>query len=411
MSSTCPHLDLFNPGTYSKGTPFEQFKELRQQCPISQQHDTVNDVNYWAITKREDLDFISKNPKIFSSEEKLAHLEECDDELIALQRTQIINMDPPKHIKYRRIVRNAFTSKAVEALTPFMENTAKEIIDKVVSRGECEFVSEVSAEMPLLVICAVLGMPAEDRIAFSNYVDTMLGVNDPSLGISDEEAMAAMIEIFNYSKVLAEKHRANPQDNVIAALLDGVVEGESLTEEEFSTFFLLLIVGGIETTRTATSQGMRLLMENPDQLQKLVDDPSLIPGAIEEILRFNPSFYAMRRTAMEDVELGGNQIKQGDKVVLYYPSANHDEDVFGDDSGQFDVTRAVRMPELKNEHRTFGVGQHFCLGSHLARKEMVAMFEEIIPRLRNPKFAESVDYLTSNFISGIKEMKITFDPE
>ena len=411
MSNGCPHFDLFNPQTYAKGTPFEQFKALRQQCPVSQQHDSVHNVNYWAITKREELDFVSKNPKIFSSEEMLAHLDDCDDELIALQRTQIINMDPPKHIKYRRITRNAFTSRAVDELSPFMEKTAKEIVDKVAARGECEFVSEIAAEMPLLVICTLLGIPLEDRTTFSGYVDTMLGINDPSLGISEDDATAAMIEIFTYSQELATKHKANPKKNVLSALLDGVVEGEHLTDEEFSTFFLLLIVGGIETTRTATSQGMRLLMEHPDQLQKLVDDPSLIPGAIEEILRFNPSFYAMRRTAMEDIELGGNQIKKGDKVILYYPSVNHDEDVFGEDADSFDVTRAVRMPELKNEHRTFGVGQHFCLGSHLARKEMTAMFEALIPRLKNPKFAEPVDYLISNFISGIKVMKISFDPE
>lgn len=411
MNYTDPQFDLFNPMTFAKGCPFEAFKQMRKQCPVSLQHDSVNDTPYWAITSREDLDFISKNPKIFSSEEQLAHLEVAEGDMLELQRTQIINMDPPRHIKYRRIVRNAFTAKAVDALEPFMRETAKNIIDKVAPRGECDFVSEVAAEMPLYVICALMGMPNEDRQAFSKYVDTMLGINDPELKISEEDAMGAMIAIFNYAKQLAAKHRENPQDNVIAALLDGVVEGENLTEDEFCTFFLLLIVGGIETTRTATSQGMRLLMENPDQLQKLVDDPSLIPGAIEEILRFVPSFIAMRRTAMEDIELNGKQIKQGDKVIMYYPSVNHDEAVFGEDADTFDVTRAQRMPDLRNEHRTFGVGQHFCLGTHLARKEMILMFEEVITRLRKPKLAEPYNHLISNFINGIKEMKITFDPE
>lgn len=178
---------------------------------------------------------------------------------------------------------------------------------------------------------------------------------------------------------------------------------------EFVTFFLLLIVGGIETTRTSTSHGMRLLMEHPEQYQMLVDNPELVPDAVEEILRFNPAFIHMRRTAMEDVELNGIQIKKGDKVVLMYDSANHDETVFGDDSEIFDITRAQRMPELRNEHRTFGIGQHFCLGSHLARKEMYIVFEEIVKRIRNPKFVTQPHFAQSNFISGIHTMNISFD--
>ncbi len=255
-----------------------------------------------------------------------------------------------------------------------------------------------------------MGMPPEFRKTFSKHVDIMLGMDDPELGYTREEANQSMMALFETAKGLAAKHRANPQDNVIAALLDGVVEGEHLTEEEFCTFFLLLIVGGIETTRTATSNGMRLLIDNPEQLQKLVDDPSLIPGAVEEILRFNPSFICMRRTAMEDVELNGMQIKKGDKVMLYYSSVNHDEDVFGEDADTFDVTRALHMPDLNNQHRTFGIGQHFCLGSHLARKEMIIMFEEIVARLRNPKLDGQPKIMICNFIAGIKEMKITFDP-
>jgi len=407
--SQCPHFDLMNPATYADGVPFDQLKELRSACPVSQQRDTDNDMDYWAITRREDVDFISKNPKIFSSRERLALLEEFDGDLLELQRSQIIHMDPPDHIKHRRIVRNAFTAKAVDSLEPFIREKIVDVIDRVIDRGECEFVSEISAEIPLYVICELMGIPHEDRKIFGKHVDTMLGGMDPTTGIDNDAQTAAMMAIFEQGNKLAQQHKDNPQDNLIAKLIDGTIDGEGLSEMEFVTFFLLLIVGGIETTRTSTSHGMRLLIEHPEQYQMLVDNPELVPGAIEEILRFNPAFMHMRRTAMEDVEVNGMQIKKGDKIVLMYESANHDESIFGDDADVFDVTRAERMPDLRNEHRTFGIGQHFCLGSHLARKEMGIVLEEIVKRIRDPKFVGKPHFHQSNFISGIHEMNITFD--
>jgi cytochrome P450 len=407
--SQCPHFDLLNPATYADGVPFDQLQQLRNACPVSKQRDTDNDMDYWAITRREDIDFVSKNPKLFSSRERLALLEEMDDQMIELQRTQIIHMDPPDHIKHRRIVRNAFTVKAVDALEPFMREKIKEVVNRVADKGECEFVAEISAEIPLLVICELMGIPSEERAVFRHHVDVMLGGLDPTMNISEEEQTASMMAIFEQGNKLAQQHAENPQDNLIAKLLDGTVDGESLSDMEFVTFFLLLIVGGIETTRTSTSHGMRLLMEHPEQYQMLVDNPDLVPDAVEEILRFNPAFIHMRRTAMEDVELGGMQIKKGDKVVLMYDSANHDESVFGDDSEVFDVTRAQRQPDLRSDHRTFGIGQHFCLGSHLARKEMYIVFEEIVKRIRNPQFVGKPHFAQSNFISGIHSMNIHFD--
>jgi cholest-4-en-3-one 26-monooxygenase len=211
---------------------------------------------------------------------------------------------------------------------------------------------------------------------------------------------------------LATKHKADPKEGtVLDALLNGVVEGEALNEMEFCTFFLILIAGGVETTRTATSHGMRLLIEHPEELQKLVDDPSLIPGAVEEILRFHPSFNYMQRTAMEDVRIGDMDIKEGDIVRMYYPSVNHEEGIFGDDADEFRVTRMQEQPDMKTQHRTFGIGQHFCLGSHLARKELTVMFEEMIPRLRNPKLVGAPKNLVSSFIPGVREMQISFEPE
>ena len=348
----------------------------------------------------------------FSSSANLAHPQPGgnDPESLEIMRQLIINMDPPNHVKYRRVVRNAFTGKAVDALEPLMREFAKDIIDNVASRGECEFVSEVSAEMPLFIICALMEMPAHKRQTFASLVDVMIGMDDPELDVTPEDGQLAAAQIFEIAMELAASHKADPKGGtVIDALLNGIVEGESLDEFEFCTFFLILIAGAVETTRTATSQGMRLLMAHPEQHQMLIDDPSLIPDAVEEILRFYPPFIHMQRTATEDITVGGMDIKEGDLLKLFYPSVNHDPELFGDDAEAFDVTRGQRMPDLKNQHRTFGVGQHFCIGSHLARRELCIMFEEIVPRLRNPQLVASPHNLVSNFIPGIKRMDITFD--
>lgn len=415
MTKQCPfQFDLMNPLTYRERIPFEYFKSLREQCPVSYQDDPTHGGGYWAITRREDLDFVSKHPELFSSSENLSHPHNGGDDpnSLLMMRQLIINMDPPEHIKYRRVVKNAFTARAVDALEPLMRDTARAIIDKVAARGECEFVSEVAAEMPLFVICALMEMPPEKRQRFSELVDVMIGMDDPELEITPADGQLAAAQIFEIAMELAALHRAAPKGGtVIDALLRGVVEGECLDDFQFCTFFLILIAGAVETTRTATSQGMRLLIEHPEQLQQLVDDPSLIPDAVEEILRYYPSFIHMQRTATQDVTVGGMRIEKGDLVKLFYPSVNHESELFGDDAEQFDVTRARRQPDLKHQHRTFGIGEHFCLGSHLARKELQIMFEEIIPRLRNPSLAGEPHFLVSNFVPGIKRMPIRFDPE
>jgi len=207
--------------------------------------------------------------------------------------------------------------------------------------------------MPLFVICALTEMPAEKRQTFSKLVDIMIGMDDPELGVTELDGQMAAAQIFEIAMELAVKHKMEPKKGtVLDALLNGVVEGEALNEFEFCTFFLILIAGGVETTRTATSHGMRLLIEHPKELQKLVNDPSLIPGAIEEILRFYPSFNYMQRTAKEDVTVGDKRIKKGDIVRMYYPSVNHDAEIFGATAEDFNVTRMNEMEDLRNQHRT-----------------------------------------------------------
>jgi len=410
--SQCPYANLLDPDTYAEGMPYGALRELREAGPVVRMEDPITGVPYWVVTRQAELDYVSKNPALFSSAERTAFPMEYDQEMVeGVHRSTIINMDPPLHQKVRRIVRNAFTPKRVESYEPNFREHARHIVDAVASRGECEFVEEVAAELPLIAILELLGVPLEDRKQFFDWTNTMIFADDPDMSISELEGQMASLEVIQYALRLAEQHRVTPMDNITGALLDAELNGEPLTDDMFGWMFILILVGGNESTRTVIAQGMRLLMENPDQLQYLVDNPDKIAGACEEILRYNTAFISMRRTAMEDQELGGQQIKKGDKVLLHYHTINMDESVFGEDAMTFDVTRPERMPDLYNQLRSFGIGQHFCIGSHLARLELRIMFEEIIPRLRNPRFAEDPQYVRSFFVNAMKAMRIEFDPE
>jgi cholest-4-en-3-one 26-monooxygenase len=409
IMSQCPFANLVDPDTYSHGMPYGELRRINQQCgPVTYLQDPITGIPYWAITGQAEMDFISKNPKLFSSRERLAFPMEFSDDIVEAQRSTIINMDPPLHQKMRRLTRAAFTPKAVDAYLPVFKIHAKRIIDNVINKGQCEFVEEVAAELPLFAILDLLGVPAVDRMQFFDWTNTMIFADDPDMATGEEEGQVAAIMVIDYAMKLAAKHRDNPQQNVLDALLDGEFDGRPLSDDEFGWMFILILVGGNESTRTVIAQGMRLLMENPEQLQYLVDNPDKIGNACEEILRYNTAFTCMRRTAVEDVEVGDKLIKKGDKVLLHYHATNLDEKVFGDDATIFDVTRQERMPDLYNQLRSFGIGQHFCLGSHMARLELKTMFEEIIPRLKNPQLIGEPKYVRSFFVNAIKEMNISF---
>lgn len=413
--SECPFANfpnLIDPETYVNGMPYETLADIRRSGPVHYMDGSYEGVPYWLITGRDEIDFISKNPKLFSSEARSALAEEYSEEdMEMIQRNMTINQDPPRQMKSRKIVRATFTPGAVDSYEPSFRQHAKNIVDRVASRGECEFVEEVAAELPLLAILELCGIPAEDRKDFFEWTNKMMFNQDPEMAADQAEAEAASFKVIEYAMKLMEQHKANPKKDIIGALIEGNGKDDGLSDDEFVWFFLMLIAAGNESTRTVTTQGMRLLMENPDQLQYLVDNPDKIPGACEEMLRYNTAFTLMRRQCMEDTEVGGHLIKKGDKVIMHYHTVNHDESIFGEDAMQFDVRRAERMPDLYNQHRSFGIGQHFCLGTHLARLEMRVMFEEIIPRLRNPKLVGDIAYTRSNLVNGIKRMHITFDPE
>lgn len=407
----CPYKNILDPDIYVGGGHHSIFAEIREQSGgLAYIEDPITGVPYWAVMKREYADYVCKNPLLFSSQAKTILPKEMPEEEIALSRLMLVNMDPPEHVKYRRIVRAAFTPKAVQGYEARFREVAKETIDRIADKGECEFVTDVAAELPLIAIMSLCGIPMEDKKQFFDWTNTMIFTEDEDIGGAQgvEASQAAAIEVYAYAAALAEKHKTTPLTDIVGALLDGTVNDEKLTPEEFQLFFLMLIAAGNESTRSVIAHGMRLLMEHPEQLNKLINDPSLIPFAVEEVLRYNPAFVQMRRTVMEDTEIGGQQLKAGDKMVINWQAINHDPDVF-DDPETFDVERFKRKPELASQHRAFGNGEHFCIGAHISRLEMQVMFEEIIPRLRNPAFSRPVEYMRDYFVNSIKSMHISFD--
>jgi cholest-4-en-3-one 26-monooxygenase len=278
------------------------------------------------------------------------------------------------------------------------------MIDKVGEKGECDFVTDIAAELPLQVIAEIMGVPQEDRHLVFDWSNRMIGADDPEYSESREAAFAASAELYAYANSLAAQKRANPDDDIISVLLQAEVDGDRLTELEFDLFFLLLTVAGNETTRNLIAHGQLALMEHPDQRAKLLDDPSRLGTAVDEMLRWGTPVMHFRRTAQRDTEIRGQRIAEGDKIVIFYISANRDEDVF-DDPYTFDVERSP------NEHVAFGGGgPHFCLGANLARLEIRVMFEELLRRVPDMELSGPAVRLRSNFINGIKHMPVSFTP-
>jgi cholest-4-en-3-one 26-monooxygenase len=396
-------LDLSDVENFAEDVPYEYFRMLRREAPVCW-HAEKDGPGHWAVTRYEDLKHVSRNPMLFSSWLGGSTLRDIPGDRLALTRAIMLNMDPPQHVKYRRLVQKGFTPRMVAMLTPHVRELAHAIIDKVAQRGECEFVSEVASELPMQVICQMVGVPEEDWHAIYELSNKLVGFDDPDYQTSIEDGQRAAMEMFQYAAKLAELRRAEPRDDLATALMAGEVDGEQLSDLDFNSFFMLLAVAGNETTRTATTHGARLLAEHPEQRQRLLRDPSLIPCAIEEILRVSSPLNHFRRTASQDTEIGGVRVREGDKVTMWYPSVNRDEAVFRDPDA-FDVGRSP------NEHLAFGVGEHFCLGASLARLELVILFEALLQRMPDITLVGKPKRLRSNFVNGVKEMHVRFTPE
>ena len=396
-------LDVSNPDSFADGFPHDHFRRLRAEDPVHwHEGDIHGGPGYWIVSKYDDLKWVSKNPTLFVSGQGNL-IEDPQPGELALTRS-MITMDPPDHPRFRKLVSGGFTPRVVADHEVRIREIVREILDSIARKGECDFVRDVAAELPLRVICEFLGVEMEDRQHIFDLSNRMLGSEDPEYGNSRAHAAAAGIQMFQFAYKLLVARREEPRDDLVTAMITGEVEGEKLTDLEFGSFFLLLAIAGNETTRNLISHGMRLLIANPDARDALLRDPSRIPSAVEEMLRMSAPVMYFRRTATQDVELAGRSIRAGQKVTLWYPSANRDEDHFSEPD-RFDIDRHP------NEHVAFGVGQHFCLGAHLARLEIRVMFEELLKRLPDIASDGAPKLLRSHFIDGVKSMPVVFTAE
>ncbi len=398
---TLADVNLNNPETFVPAYPHEAFRLLRREAPVYRHPAPSGE--FWVISRYRDIERISLDQKTFSSARGGTLIRDYGPEEMISIREQLINMDPPRHTKFRRLVSHGFVPKVLRNLEQHVRELTAATVASVAPKGACDFVTEVAAELPLQVICELMGVPLEDRHLIFDWSNQMIAFDDPEYGGTDEAGRIAAMQMFMYANQLAEDRRANPRDDLTTVLVTGEVDGEKLNEAEFNNFFLLLLVAGNETTRNLISGGMRALCEHPDQFARLKADPSLINTAVDEMLRWVTPVNYFRRTVQRDVEVHDQLLREGEKLTLWYGSANRDEDMFTDPY-TFDVGRTP------NEHLAFGFGPHFCLGSHLARMEIKMMFEELLRRLPDIEIAGPVHRLRSNFINGIKHMPVTFTP-
>jgi cholest-4-en-3-one 26-monooxygenase len=402
-----PEINLVDPDTYRlSGAPHDQFAWLRAHAPVFWHADGGGEgwPGFWAVTRHEDVAHVSRHPEIFSSRQRLALFGEIADEGVEMQRLMMLNMDPPQHTRQRAFVNRGFTPRMIGRLEKHIRQICDSLIDDVAQRDEADFVRDVAAPLPLHVICELIGAPQRDREKIFSLSNRLVGTDDPEYRASPEDGMQAAAELYAYAHDLAAQRREQPGDDIVTRLLQPDETGEVLTVDEFDLFFLLLTVAGNETTRNAASGGMLAFFDHPMQWQRLRADPGLVPTTAEEIVRWVSPVNLFRRTAMRDTELGGQQIAEGDKVVVFYASANRDEDVFAAPR-QFDIGRDP------NPHIGFGGGgPHFCLGRHLAALELRVLFEALVERMPGITLDGEVSRLRSNFINGIKHMPVRFTP-
>lgn len=404
-----PDIDLVDPDVYEQGgIPHDQFTWLREHAPVFwHQGDAERGwPGFWAITRHEDVTHVSRHPEIFSSHERLALFDEPEEEHLLLQRMMMLNQDPPEHTSKRSFVNRGFTPRAIGALEQHIRDICRQLVTETLRLPghEADFVHDIAAPLPLYVICELLGAPVEDRDRLFELSNKLIGADDPEFQATPEEGVAASAEIYAYAGELAARRRAEPRDDIVTRLLRPDEHGNELSATEFDLFVLLLTVAGNETTRNAASGGMHALFQHPDQWRRMLDDRSLIDTAVDEIVRWVSPVNLFKRTAMRDTELHGQKIAEGDKVVVFYGSANRDAAVFRDPF-TFDVGRDP------NPHIGFGGGgPHFCLGSHLARLELRVLFETLMDCMPAIELSGNMRRLRSYFINGIKEMPVRFGP-
>jgi cytochrome P450 len=392
-------VDLADPDTYASEMPFDAFRKLRESAPVAW-HPYQDGPGFLALTGYDEVYAVSRDSATWSSEATAVYFDVPGPDDIADQRgAMMLTMDPPRHTALRALVSKGFRPRQVAKLNERITDMARDVVDSVIERGECDFVTDVAGALPSYVIAELLGIPLEDGYRLYELTEIM---NTGQIGSS--RAIRAAAEMFRYSTGLVARKLADPSDDIATSLLHAEVDSQRLTEREFHFLFMLLINAGGDTTRNLVAGGTCVLMDHPEERAKLEADPSLLPTAVEEMLRYVSPVNAFFRTATKDTELRGEPVQEGDRVALFYPSANRDEAHFVDPD-RFDVTR---KPNL---HLAFGGGgAHFCLGANLARVEAAALVSEVLSRMKNMELSGPVERMPSTLINGIHAMPVRFTP-
>jgi cholest-4-en-3-one 26-monooxygenase len=391
--------DLSSPDTFVRGMPHAEFARLRREDPVSW---TVgpDGSGFWSVTRHPDVVAVSRDTEVFSSALGGTFLEDLSEEQLAEQRLLLINMDPPGHSRYRQLVAPGFAPKSVAAMEGIIRERARALVGRAIEAGECDFVTEIAARLPLETSSDLIGIPSSDHDLVLGWSNQLMASDDPEFNTTPEAASAAGVEAFGYFCTLAEERRRRPREDLVTTLVLATVGGEQLSDLEIGLFCILLLVGGNETTRNTIAHGLISLIDYPGQRRSVVEDRSLLSGAVEEIVRFSSALMQFRRTATIDTTIGGQVIAEGDKVILWYASANRDETVFSSP----DVLDVGRSP---NPHLGFGGGgPHICLGASLARLQLRVLFDELFARVGAIELTAPPVRLRSNFLNGIKRLPV-----
>ena len=393
--------------TFIDGQPFDTFKRLRKEAPIYWHEESLDfEPGFWALTKHEDIIKVSKDPLTFSSAVG-GHLmtmgdpEVVDPSAVAAIIGNMIGMDPPDHQIYRKMVAPSFTPKAIRALEVDMRAKIKELLENVEGKGEFNFVTEISEQLPLWVLCEMMGIPESERPKIRDLVNNLTDASIQQDPNNSFQIWVNYMELFKMGRDMIEERRKNPTDDLMSVVANTKVEGGELPPELLDGFFLLMVIAGNETTRNTLTGGLMALTENPEERQKLINDPSLISNATDEMLRWVTSVIYFRRTATKDTKIRGQDIKAGDKIVMWYGSANRDEEIFPD-GHLFKVDR-----ENAKRHLAFGAGEHLCLGNRLGHMQIRILFEELLARYPNIHATADPVRIPSNFLAGISELKVS----
>ncbi|MEE2665412.1 MAG: cytochrome P450 [Myxococcota bacterium] len=400
-------IEFIDPDRYARdGYPHAEWSLLRREAPVYW-FDRSEGEHFWAITKHEDIVFISKRPDLFISDPTLVvQLTPFEKRRVQIPKS-LIDFDPPKHGPQRKIITKGFTPRALRRWHADIERIAKGVVNDLFEQGdegECDFVETISAPLPIAVIGWLLGVPEPDWPKLFQWTNRILGAHDPEYRNHDtpgETVRAAQGELFDYFAHLLAKRRREPQDDLVSLFAHAEVEGERLSDHEVLVWCNLIVTAGNETTRNATTGGMLALIEHREALRRLQAEPGLLRNAVEEILRWTSPIIHFARTATRDVEVRGQKIAEGEIVALFYPSANRDDDVF-------EAPFEFRIERKPNRHLAFGIGEHFCAGAHVARLEIEYAMRFLLPRIDDIELAGPPARLRSNLLGGIKHLPIRY---